>query len=173
MKNIVLIGFMGTGKTTTGRILANQLGRTFIDIDQEIEAKCKLRVEEIFAIHGEPFFREQERCAIQAVSRYDNAVVATGGGAVLYPENVKWLKQNSVVICLQAAPEVILRRVENDKVQRPLLKRPDKLQAIEQLLQERTRHYAVADFAIETSTITPLRVSELIIGFLRARGELA
>jgi shikimate kinase len=172
MTNIVLIGFMGTGKTTVGKALADKLGRPFVDIDREIETNCGMTVDEIFKVYGESFFREQERCAINNVSRHGNAVVATGGGAVLSPENVTHLKNSGIVVSLQAPAEVILRRVEKDAVKRPLLNKPDRLQAINKLLEERAGSYRIADFGVETSEHTPWRVTDIIIDYLRSNGHL-
>jgi shikimate kinase len=172
MTNIVLIGFMGTGKTTVGKALADKLGRPFIDIDREIEANCGMTIDEIFKVHGEPFFREQERCAIKNISRNCSAVVATGGGAVLSPENVTHLKNSGIVVLLQAPAEVILRRVEKEAAKRPLLNKPDRLQAINKLLEERARHYQIADFRVDTSDHTPGIITDIIIDYLRSNGHL-
>ena len=87
MENIVLIGFSGTGKTTIGRLLAERLGKVFLDIDSEIEQKCGKSVDDIFRLHGEKYFREQEQSIVHSLLQTQNSVIATGGGAVLSPEN--------------------------------------------------------------------------------------
>ena len=82
MENIVLIGFSGTGKTTIGKLLAQRLGKSFVDIDVEIEQKCKSSAEEIFRLHGEEYFRKQEHAIVRSLSARSNTVIATGGGAL-------------------------------------------------------------------------------------------
>ncbi|MCX7779460.1 MAG: shikimate kinase [Negativicutes bacterium] len=169
MNNIILIGFMGTGKTTTGKILASRLNRKFIDVDEEIELACGMSVNEIFSVHGEPFFREQEKYAIERVMKHSNAVIATGGGAVLAADNVANLKRDSMIIALQAAPEVILRRLEQCNIPRPLLNKPDRLQVIVKMLADRAPKYQIADLYVDTNTRTPWEVSQIIIDNLRLR----
>lgn len=172
MENIVLIGFSGTGKTTTGKILADRLGKKFVDIDQEIEKICGMSVEEIFRIHGEMYFRSKERLAIQHMLHIQNAVIATGGGAVLSPDNVVDMKNYGVVVSLQAKAEVILERIEKDPVARPLLQKPDRLQIINDMIRDRTERYQVADFAVETNACSAREVAENIIDALVVRGFL-
>lgn len=166
--NIVLIGFMGTGKTTTGQMLANQLGRPFVDIDQKIEFENGMTIAEMFRLYGEPYFRERERHMIAAVSSYKDIVIATGGGAVLAPENIANLKQNGTVICLAASSEVIIERLEKDGT-RPLLNLPDRQEIVAKLLQERSYRYQEADFIIDTNRISPPEAAEEIITRMRLR----
>lgn len=152
--NIVLIGFMGTGKTTVGRLLAQRTGRTFVDLDEEIERSLGLPVSTIFVQYGEVFFREQERQMIRQLSCRNNMVVATGGGAVLCEENVSNLRQCGLVITLQCQPDIIAKRIAGDSVVRPLVKQENRLQVITELLQERSSRYEAANFTIDTSWIT-------------------
>ena len=170
MQNIVLIGFSGTGKTTVGKLLAERLGYAFIDIDHEIERNCGMSVEEIFHVHGEEYFRGQERMAIRNMLNINGAVIATGGGAVLSTENVSDLKSCGTVIWLQAPAERILGRIERDTVARPLLNKPDRLQIIRKMLQERNEKYSAADFSVETGDDFPWDVSEKIMENLSRRG---
>lgn len=166
MKNIVLVGFMGTGKTTVGQILARELNKQFIDVDSNIEASCGMPVSEIFKLRGESFFRQQERQTIKETLPRSGAVVATGGGAVLSSENVANLKSHGLMICLAASPECIVSRVGTDGT-RPLLNVPDKEAAVARLLQERASRYQVADFTVDTSALTPGEVAEKIIDLLQ------
>ena len=169
MSNIVLVGFMGTGKTTTGQILAKKLGWRFIDIDRAIEAECGMCVGDIFSTHGEAFFREKERTTIERMVSCREMIIATGGGAVISSENVKNLQQCGTVVTLEAKPDVVLQRIEKDPTPRPLLKRPDKQYAIRQLMQERAARYKIAELYIDTSSITPGAVADRIINFVEMR----
>lgn len=167
MSNIVLVGFMGTGKTTTGRILAQKLGWEFVDIDRAIEAECGMCVGDIFSTHGEAFFRAKEHAMIERVTSRSGMIIATGGGAVLSDVNVKKLQQCGTVVTLEAKPDVVLNRIEQDPTPRPLLKRPDKQYAIRQLMQERAARYKIADLYIDTSSVTPGAVADRIISHVR------
>lgn len=165
--NIVLIGLSGTGKTTTGKLLAERLGKGFVDLDQEIEHACGMSVEEIFRSRGETYFRSQERLAVRSVLPRRGLIVATGGGVVLAPENVADLKACVVVILLKAPAEVILDRLERDSVARPLLNNPDRLQGIERMMKTREEKYRFADFAVDTTSCSPEEVVEKIVAFLQ------
>jgi len=171
MRNIVLIGFMGTGKSSVGRLLANRLRRPFIDTDKKIENDCGISIKEIFEQYGEQAFRFQERVVITKVSRYTNTVIATGGGVVLTPENVNRLKSNGILIALTASLDTILERTGRRNA-RPLLNGPDRKQTVAKLLGERSALYDVADYTIDTSIETPHQVVENIISFLRKGGHL-
>ncbi len=168
MKNIVLIGFMGTGKTAVGRRLASRLGRKFIDTDAEIERVTGKTIPQIFAQDGELRFRSEERLVIQKLSRQEGMVIATGGGAVLNPENMADLKRNGITICLTAEPEIIYQRVRGKK-HRPLLnKKGDLLGQIKELLDRRKPFYQAADYTVDTSYKTPEKVVDEIIAYLTA-----
>lgn len=170
MENIVLIGLSGTGKTTTGKLLAQRLGKTFVDMDVEIEQQCGMSVAEIFQRHGERYFREQEHRIACSMLQRTGSVIATGGGAVLSPDNAAILKRCGVIVSLQAPPEIILERLEKDSVARPLLSKPDRLQAIQQMLTARAEKYAIADYTIETGALTPQDVVRTILDTLPFTG---
>ncbi len=172
MKNIVLIGFMGTGKTTVGRLLASRLGRPFFDSDKKIEYEYNMNIREIFEIYGEIYFRQKERMIINRLSRYSNAVIATGGGVVLSPENMTNLKRNGVIITLTASVETILERTSRRNT-RPLLddlKQREKI--VNELLKERAELYHNADYSIDTSNKSLQQVSNELMFFLRQGGYL-
>lgn len=171
MKNVVLIGFMGTGKTSTGRLLASRLGHLFIDIDLKIEQEENMTVQEIFERYGEEWFRQKERAVIAKLSRYTDAVIATGGGAVLHPLNMTRLRENGVIICLSASVEAIIERTERRNY-RPLLNCEHPEDKIIRLLAERHHAYRDADLIIDTSLISPQLVTEKVIDFLRQGGLL-
>jgi shikimate kinase len=176
MKNIVLIGFMGTGKTSTGKMLAQRLGKAFIDLDHRIEEEYGESIPQMFATKGEAYFRECEKAVVKQVSARANAVIATGGGTVNNPENTAALKKYGVIVCLTAAPEAILERTGRQG-QRPLLDaagrdRSSRLKEIKKLLAEREEMYRQADFAVDTSDASPMQIAERIVKVLKTRGEL-
>ena len=149
-RNIVLTGFMGTGKTTAGRLLARRLGFDFVDTDAIIEERHG-PIAAIFSERGEAAFRAIEREIAGELAERDQLIIATGGGMMLDPSNVALLSRNGRVFCLVAEPETILDRVVADasRVERPLLATPDPLQRIIDLLAE--RHPAYGSF-IQVST---------------------
>jgi shikimate kinase len=164
---IVLTGFMGTGKSVVGRRLAERLALRFIDLDDAIEESAGMTISEIFACEGERGFRRRERELIASIADRTNCVVATGGGAMLDPDNVRNLRDQSILICLKAEPAVILERLGTD-ISRPLMQATDRLARIQELLQQRGPAYAQADFCIETSEASVDEIVERIMGQLHA-----
>jgi len=153
--NITLTGFMGTGKTAVGKRLARRLGWKFVDIDSLIVASTHEPVAKIFAEHGEPTFRRLEHRMIRRVTRGHEQVIATGGGAFANPGNRRLLRASGPVVCLTAAPKVILQRVTPTLSARPLLANaPAPLARIQQLMSQRTSAYAQADLTIDTSRLS-------------------
>jgi shikimate kinase len=150
VRAIVLMGFMGTGKSEVGRRLAQRLGRAFVDTDRLVEARAGKRIATIFAEDGEPAFRTLERAAVAEAAGRGGPVVAVGGGAVLDPENVRCLRAAGVLVYLTARPEIIMGRV-GDGSKRPLLQ-GDPRAAVARLLAERGPVYAAAaDITVDTS----------------------
>ena len=148
--NLFLVGMMGAGKTTVGRILARRMGRRFIDSDEEIEARCGVRIPLIFEIEGEAGFRARECGVIEELTGLEGIVLATGGGAVLAPENRRVLAGRGTVVYLRAFPADLLRRVRNDR-NRPLMMTPDPLGRLVELFEKRDPLYReVADVVVET-----------------------
>lgn len=149
-QNIFLVGLMGSGKTTVGRLLAKKLGMRFVDSDHEIEARTGATVSWIFEIEGEDSFRRREVETIDDLTSQKGVVLATGGGAVVHPENRKNLKARGTVIYLRATVNNILQRTMHDK-SRPLLQTENKRQKIEELARQREKFYSeVADIIIDT-----------------------
>ncbi|MBN1573932.1 MAG: shikimate kinase [Deltaproteobacteria bacterium] len=148
-KNVVLVGFMGTGKSRVGSILARKMRRRFIDLDDEIVRQSGISIKEIFDRYGEDRFRELESEAVRRVSSMEDLVISTGGGVLIREENVEMLKQNGVLVCLEASAGEILRRV-GGRTHRPLLNVEDKIGAIEEKIEERRRFYAFADLSVDT-----------------------
>jgi shikimate kinase len=162
MKNIVLVGFMGTGKTIVGKLLSAQLGKQRLCLDDMIEWKIGKPVVEIFKEDGEEFFRKTEKEIVKAVSKDRNAVIDAGGGVVIDEENVRRLKEHGIVICLTARPEVVYERTKGS-LHRPLLNTADPVSAIKALLEKREQYYKRADYTIDTSELAPEEVVEKII----------
>ncbi len=167
VKNIVLIGFMGTGKTVVGKALAEKLGLQFIDTDDLIEEEVKMAISEIFSKYGEEYFREIEKKVVEKISKLKNLVIATGGGMVVRPENIKNLKKNGVIICLTAEPEVILSRIK-EETHRPLLRAGDPLKKIEELLAQREKGYRQASIIIDASNLSTEEIVSKILEKIRS-----
>lgn len=149
-KNIVLIGFMGAGKTSVGRTIAQKMGWTFIDTDQEIERLTGIPVYEIFRRFGEVRFRSEERVLARKLITRQHMVIATGGGMVQQTDNVELLKENGILVWLKVTPEMVLRRVGRRTADRPLLRGKLNVEEISKLLNERETVYTrVADIVID------------------------
>lgn len=160
-KNIVLIGFMGTGKSSVGKVLAKRLGRAWVDIDQKIEESQKKKIADLFEKEGEAHFRNLEKEMVHQVSQGAGLVITTGGGVVLDAENMQALKKNGVLIALAATPETIFHRVKDSR-HRPLLKTTDPLGEIRRLLSVRQPLYEKADHYFHTDGKNASQVAELI-----------
>lgn len=148
--NIVLVGFMGAGKTIGGEALAGMLAMDFIDTDTIIQVKLGMPIDEVFARYGETYFRKVERETVRGLSCRKNTVIACGGGVVLDAENVKNLRRNGKLVWLKAAAETVFERVSGDG-SRPLLEGKMSIPDIDSLLRQREPHYrAAADIAVTT-----------------------
>ncbi|MCZ7592149.1 MAG: shikimate kinase [Kiritimatiellae bacterium] len=162
----MLVGFMGTGKSVTGRALAERLGREFVDMDTLVEEREARPIPKIFADSGEPYFRDLERKLAQELAARKNLVIAPGGGIVLNPDNVRDFSATGFVFCLRATPEMILRRVETDS-NRPLLQVEDRLGRIRDLLGRRQPLYDAIPLQIETDNKTAGQVADEILAHFR------
>ena len=154
MKNIILIGFMGSGKTAAGRKVASKLKMGFFDMDAIIEKREKKKIKEIFNTEGEPYFRELEKNFINGLKNLKNILVSTGGGVVKDKKNIKALRKLGTVIYLDAGLETIANRLKKDGAKkRPLLAgKGDLLKKIEQILKPRVRLYRdCAHIVVDTS----------------------
>ncbi|MDY0329534.1 MAG: shikimate kinase [Thiomonas sp.] len=150
MTGIFLIGLMGAGKTTVGRTLAQRLGLRFIDSDQEIEREQGCTIAELFARLGEAGFRDIEARAIDALTQREGVILATGGGAVLRPENRKALHERGTVVYLRASPDDLAHRLRHDRT-RPLLQQGDARAKLHELFRVRDPLYReTAHFVIDT-----------------------
>ena len=148
--NLVLLGFMGTGKSAAGRRVANLAWRPFLDMDAELEHRAGRSIPKIFAEEGEESFRRMESQLAEEWGKREGAVIACGGGVVLREENLRALGQNGVLVCLTARPEVILERTARSK-KRPLLEGEDREKKVRELLALRAPLYAKIPVQIDTS----------------------
>ncbi|MBF0485690.1 MAG: shikimate kinase [Candidatus Omnitrophica bacterium] len=149
-KNIVLIGFMASGKTFASRELARRLNRERISTDEWIEKREARAIADIFAQSGEPYFRKIESEVVREIAMKDNLVVDCGGGVVINKDNLKALKANGIIFYLYASPESVFRRTRG-KTDRPLLNVPNPKEKIQQLLAVRDPHYREADFVVDSN----------------------
>ena len=147
--NLALTGFMGTGKSSVGRLVAEGLHFTFLVSDLVIEARAGKSIRDIFAQDGEPAFRQWERRIVEELTRREKTVIATGGGLPADPANLASLKTHALVICLWASPETIWERVRGHD-HRPLLNEADPLARIRELLAAREPCYRQADVLVNT-----------------------
>jgi len=160
--NLALVGFMGTGKSSVGRLAAEQLGFAFIDTDDWIEHEVGRTIPEIFALQGEAAFRQYERDVVNALSARRDTVIATGGGLVVDPSNLASLKSHSLVVCLWASPETVWERVRG-QTHRPLLQAPDPPGKIRELLELRGPAYRQADVLVNTEFRSSKDVAQQVL----------
>jgi shikimate kinase len=160
--NLALIGFMGTGKTSVGRLVAEALNFEFVDTDEQIQAKTGRTISDIFTADGEAAFRTLEGEVVSALSKHKHTVISTGGGLPTNPENLAQLKRHSLVVCLWSSPEKIWDRVRH-QTHRPLLHDPDPQQKIRELLAIREPFYKPADVLVNTDIRTAREVAQQVV----------
>lgn len=162
IRNLALIGFMGTGKSSVGRVVADLMHFTFLDTDHVIEARAGKGISDIFAQEGEPAFRELERRVVEELTRRQRTVIATGGGLPAQEGNLASLKTHALVVCLWASPEGIYERVRGHN-HRPLLNEPDPLAKIRELLAAREAFYRQADVLVNTEMRSVREVAQHVV----------
>ena len=162
-RNLVLTGFMGTGKTTVGRILADRLGYGFVDTDEVIESRAG-PIPEIFEREGEPGFREMERAVARELDGRAGLVISTGGRMMLDPECAACLEPEADVFCLTAHPDTIIERI-GDTSQRPLMDVADAPARVRELLAERAEGYARFT-SVDTDGRSPDEVADAVMSLL-------
>ncbi len=172
LDNIVLVGFMGTGKTSVGKVLSKKLKRALVDVDTFIEKKQKMTIREIFERRGELFFRELEKKAVAEIAKSKKHVITTGGGAVVDPANVDALKASGVLVALTATPETIYARVRFSRTRPLLSENEDPLGQIKRLLSSREPYYAKSDLFVPTDGMKPSAVADQIVALLKKHYDL-
>ena len=166
VRNLVLVGFMGSGKSSVGREIARRWAFRFIDTDTAIRHKYRKSIPDIFATFGEPFFRDEENKTLQELQASQEAVIATGGGIILQPRNHPLLRTLGVVVWLTASEETIWERVSRNQ-NRPLLRTNDPRTTIRHLMSTRYPLYgAVADITVETTGLTHQEVADQAVAAL-------
>jgi shikimate kinase len=158
LNNIYLIGFMGAGKTSVGRILAKSLKMGFVDIDDRIEKELGMTISQIFSKWGEDYFRDAEAKMLRTISGNKEQVIATGGGIVLRDENWDTMRENGVTVYLKASAEVLWNRIKHNTT-RPLLQVEDPSKKAVEILSRRIPLYERADLVIDTENLTPHEVA--------------
>ncbi len=157
-KNIVLCGFMGSGKSTIGKLLSRKMGMAFIDLDAYIEKKENKSVTQIFADSGEEYFRQLEKNAVKELAYKKSVILATGGGTLTFRENVDTLRNaDNKIILLDLPVEVVAQRLKGD-TKRPLLNRPDKEQVMRELYEKRLPLYRSAADIVVNAANSPMQV---------------
>ena len=164
--HLILIGLPGSGKTTIGQAVARKLGRTFLDIDLEIERREGRSIGEIFGERGEAYFRKKEREITEELTLVGNMIVSPGGGWSADPETVAIVRPPSKLVYLRVTPETALKRLGPMRQMRPLLSRPDPLGELRRLFEARKAAYETADYLVNTELLDPQRVIDKV-------GELA
>jgi shikimate kinase len=167
MKNIYLVGFMGTGKTVVGKILAKRLNKEFIEMDEVIQQREGKEIVDIFSQKGEDYFRKLEKNLLTELSKREDLVISCGGGLVCHEENLNVLKETGVVFSLMASASVIYERTKK-YIHRPLLNVDNPLKEIEELLVKRARCYNQAHYTIKSEEQTPEEVANAIINLIEA-----
>lgn len=167
-RSLVLVGMMGAGKSSVGRRLATRLGLSFVDADVEIEAAAGMTIPEIFASHGEPYFRAGEARVIARLLGGDAQVLATGGGAFMNPETRAIIREKGISIWLNADFEVLMRRIKR-RTDRPLMRTDDPSETLRRLIDERYPVYAEADLTIQSREVPHEKIVEEIIAALADR----
>ena len=164
-KNIFLVGFMGAGKSTVGKILADKIGYDYCDADKFIEEQAGTTITQIFAEHGEPYFRDLESESLETLAKKEKLVVATGGGVVQRDRNWDAMKGNGTTIYLKASVETIWERIKND-TSRPLLQVDNPVETARELLNKRTPMYEKADIVLNTDKLSLQQVADEVFSLL-------
>jgi shikimate kinase len=168
-QSIFLVGMMGAGKSTIGRLLANAIGFEFVDADRELEARSGVPIPTIFEVEGEAGFRRRETALLDELSLRNHIVLATGGGAVLDPQSRQRLRERGLVVYLRTSADEVHRRTRRDK-SRPLLRTEDPRRRIEQLLAERDPLYEeVAHIAVQSAPSNPKKLVQRLVALPQVR----
>jgi shikimate kinase len=167
-RSIVLVGMMGVGKSSIGRRLAARLGILFVDADTEIETAAGMSIADIFARHGETYFRSGEARVIARLLDGGPQVLASGGGAVMHPDTRAAIKSKGISLWLDAEFDVLMRRINKRKNDRPMLQTADPAATLRQLLAEREPFYSLADLTVQSREVPHDAIVTEITGALAA-----
>ncbi|ADU66560.1 shikimate kinase [Desulfurispirillum indicum] len=160
-RHIILSGFMGSGKSTVGRILSRRLSLPFHDVDDVIEKQTGMKIMDIFSQHSEAYFRELETRVLRDILATPPSVIATGGGTLMEPENLTLSKQQGVLFYLSASAKTLHERVRHSQ-HRPLVKKHSSLEAFARLLEARIPFYKKCDYIIDADNMSPDEVATYI-----------
>lgn len=160
--HLILVGLPGAGKSVVGAMVAEQLGRAFLDLDREIERREGATIAAVFGERGEEYFRRKERDLTEELSRLGSMVLSPGGGWIMNPEVVALLRPPSRIIYLKVRPETAIKRIGSERASRPLLMRPDPLGELKRLLKEREAIYKTADHTVDTDNLTAQQVTKKV-----------
>lgn len=167
--HLILVGLPGSGKTTVGQAVAAKLGRSFLDLDQEIERREGRSIGQIFGEKGEAYFRKKERELTEELTFVGNMIIAPGGGWVADAENVALVRPPSQLVYLRVTPETALKRLGPMRMMRPLLSRPDPLGELKRLLEARRLAYESADHVVSTELYDLQRVIDKVVALAGSR----
>ena len=171
MKNIFLIGYMGTGKSTVAASMAKQYGMEVLEMDQMIVDREGMSISDIFAEHGEEYFRNVETKLLLEIQTQENKIVSCGGGVVLRKQNVEEMHKGGSIVLLSAKPETILERVKDDD-SRPLLQGNKTVQFISEMMEKRrTKYESAADIIIQTDNKQVVDICNEILKQIERQGE--
>ena len=168
--HLILVGLPGSGKTSVGHAVASATGRTFLDLDQEIERREGRSITQIFGENGEPYFRKRERQLTEELALVGNMVVSPGGGWMTVPDVVALVRPPGRIVYLKVRPETALRRLGPMHMARPLLSRPDPLSELKRLFNDRKASYETADKIVDTELYSLQRVIEMVIELASVSG---
>jgi shikimate kinase len=160
--HLILVGLPGSGKTTVGQAVAGKTGRTFLDLDREIERREGRSITQIFGEKGEAYFRRLERELTEELTLVGNMIVSPGGGWIVDPENVRMVRPPARLIYLRVSPTTALKRLGSMRMMRPLLTRPDPLAELTRLWEDRRQAYETADYVVSTELFDLQKVIERV-----------
>ena len=170
MKRIILIGYMGAGKTTIGKALSKELGIIFYDLDWYIESRMRKTVSQIFAERGEEGFRKIEHSMLHEVAEFENVIISCGGGTPCFFDNMDYLNEQGQVVYLKATPEVLYKHLLMAKVERPLLKgksHEELIAFIKEQLEKREPFYSKARYTLDVSLMDNYKQIQITVAKIR------
>ena len=170
MKRIILIGYMGAGKTTIGKALSKELGIIFYDLDWYIESRMRKTVSQIFAERGEEGFRKIEHSMLHEVAEFENVIISCGGGTPCFFDNMDYLNEQGQVVYLKASPEVLYKHLLMAKVERPLLKgksHEELIAFIKEQLEKREPFYSKARYTLDVSLMDNYKQIQITVAKIR------